>query len=130
MVKYENECVGCDVCYHCGAKRVAHYYCDDCGKELDDDYRESGSEILCDDCWYERLGFSDSITIENADIYGQKNTKTVELNGFWADGFSPEEINEILKREWLNGMTEAEILEDVRETAEWDKDAWIHAVNN
>lgn len=53
MTTYENDCVGCDVCYHCGAKKTKHIICDDCGEEKPI-YDYEGEE-LCIDCIEQRL---------------------------------------------------------------------------
>ena len=38
MVVFEDECVGCGTyCINCGRKHTPHYYCDECGEELDYD---------------------------------------------------------------------------------------------
>lgn len=35
MIKYENDCVGCDLpCVNCGLKTNPHIYCDVCGEEI------------------------------------------------------------------------------------------------
>ena len=50
MRKYENECVGCDVCIgsHCPNRNVLHLYCDKCKEEADLYYFDG--EELCIDC--------------------------------------------------------------------------------
>lgn len=51
MVKYENDCVSCDLrCtgHFCPYINMAHYYCDDCGEETQL-YEYDGSQ-LCADC--------------------------------------------------------------------------------
>lgn len=59
MVKYENECVGCntilDGCLGsaCQYKHVPHFYCDDCNEE--DDLYEFDGEQLCIECIKKRL---------------------------------------------------------------------------
>lgn len=56
MTEYENECLGCDVPYmgsHCPNRRVPHYYCDDCGEEID--IYEFEEEELCIDCIKDKL---------------------------------------------------------------------------
>lgn len=56
MLKYENECVGCPsemgcVGYGCAYRNVPHYYCDDCGDEIDGEvYGDDGHEHLCVHC--------------------------------------------------------------------------------
>lgn len=56
MVKYENECVCCDLpCMgtSCPNRNVPHYYCDDCGEE--DTLYEFDGEELCINCIKNRL---------------------------------------------------------------------------
>lgn len=49
-IKYENECVGCDLpCVNCGRKSVKHLYCDNCGNDCETLYIE-GSYELCEEC--------------------------------------------------------------------------------
>ena len=52
MIKYENDCVGCDlpcVMGVCSYYRVPHYYCDRCGEETHDLHNFDG-EQLCESC--------------------------------------------------------------------------------
>lgn len=131
MIKYENDCVGCERCYNCGAKETPHYYCDECGEECDyDEMIEAGEKHYHEDCWYDKLGYKETLTLENAEKYGNINTVTVEINGFYAPYFTEEQINELVKREYLAATSEADIKANVEEMAEWDKQAWMHAVND
>lgn len=55
MLKYKNECVGCDLpCVDCGRKRIAHMYCDSCGEEADELYHmidsAYDSQYICKSC--------------------------------------------------------------------------------
>lgn len=58
MIKYENQCVGCtDVGLYCMGvgcpnRKVAVYYCDQCGAELYDVFMVDG-EHLCESCLHE-----------------------------------------------------------------------------
>ena len=51
MVKYENQCVGCESCIGSSCKylRVPVHYCDKCKWELDEIFDVDGQE-LCEDC--------------------------------------------------------------------------------
>ena len=50
MIKYENECVDCDLpCIDCGRKNVKHLYCDKCGDDVETLYNFLGEE-LCEEC--------------------------------------------------------------------------------
>ena len=53
MVRSENDCVGCPQgCINCGLKAVKHYYCDECGEEIDPDDAESFNGMdLCIECF-------------------------------------------------------------------------------
>lgn len=68
MVRVKNECCGCAVpaypCRgeYCPLRRVRHYYCDRCGKEVDDaeDLRDDEDGVaLCDACWEELFDTED-----------------------------------------------------------------------
>lgn len=53
MIEYEDECVGCPpemgcMGSACPNKRVAHYYCDECGEERT--LRQYGEKQLCENC--------------------------------------------------------------------------------
>lgn len=56
----QNDCCDCAVpaypClgYSCPLRHAKHYYCDDCGDEVDTLYRFEGEE-LCGDCVVKRL---------------------------------------------------------------------------
>lgn len=54
MIKYENDCVGCERCGHCGRDKTPYLYCDNC-KECDDELYEFDGEELCIECIKERL---------------------------------------------------------------------------
>lgn len=131
MINYENDCVGCDYCYNCGAKETPHYYCDECGEEIgDDELYEIIDNHYHEECWYNKLGYQETLTLENAEKYGEKNKATFELNSFYTNGFTAAQIDEIIKREYLAGTTEAERKTEIEDFAEWDKEAWMHAVND
>lgn len=52
MIKYENDCVSCDLpCIgsNCPYYCVAHFYCDECREEADDLYWYDDRQ-LCQDC--------------------------------------------------------------------------------
>ena len=56
MIKYENECVGCPpemgcLGSSCSYRDVPHFYCDDCGEEIDGEvYEDDNYEHCCLDC--------------------------------------------------------------------------------
>ncbi len=56
MERYENDCVDCGIYGKCGScalnEEYAHYYCDRCGGEIDEDEHYSNEEYedLCEDC--------------------------------------------------------------------------------
>lgn len=54
MKKLENDCVDCGKpCFSsCPYKRVPHYYCDNCGEELQSDelFKWNGDEAWCKEC--------------------------------------------------------------------------------
>lgn len=51
MVKYENQCVGCETCIgsSCKYKRVPVHYCDKCEWELGEIFDVDDQE-LCEEC--------------------------------------------------------------------------------
>lgn len=65
MVKVENDCCGCAVPGYpcrgesCSLRHVKHYYCDDCGNEIDIEYdnlyQYSDKEQLCEECLLARF---------------------------------------------------------------------------
>ena len=58
MVKFENNCIDCGKpCFSsCPYKRVPHFYCDDCGSEVNEgELYEYGGEELCLDCIEKKL---------------------------------------------------------------------------
>lgn len=55
MVIYEDECVGCPYCINCGRKSVAHFYCDICGREIEDtDWLDEYDTHICSRCKEEK----------------------------------------------------------------------------
>ena len=53
MIRYENECVGCETCLpFCNLKKVPRLYCDKCGAEAETLYWND-SRQLCEDCIWE-----------------------------------------------------------------------------
>jgi hypothetical protein len=52
MIKYENQCVGCETCIgsHCRNRRVPVIYCDKCDYEIDGDVYDVDGQDLCEDC--------------------------------------------------------------------------------
>lgn len=61
MIRFEDECVGCPTemgCLgnSCKYNKVPHFYCDECGDEVDEgDLYEFDGQQLCIDCIEERL---------------------------------------------------------------------------
>lgn len=49
MIKYENNCIRCDNCIHCGADHEVVYICDECGEEVNTLYHLEGQQ-LCSSC--------------------------------------------------------------------------------
>ena len=49
MIRYENNCVGCDWCCNCGADHYAVLICDECGEEVPTLYEYDG-EQMCETC--------------------------------------------------------------------------------
>lgn len=88
---YDGEYVGteefAETC-HCGGEFVEAKLCPIC-KSV---YINSEKESICTNC------IEDGMTYENAVEMGEKYTKPVELNGFWASVFDTEEIEEVLKK--------------------------------
>ena len=132
MTDYEDNCCGCDVCYNCGAKHSLVYICDECGEAIDpDEMIERGEDThYHEECWYNKLGYKETLTLENAEKYGRKNKKAVELNGYYAEFYSAEEIDELIKRDYLASTKKESIDEEIKDFADWDKEAWMHAVND
>lgn len=71
MKKIENQCVGCDVCYHCGRNKVEVLVCDEC-KDYADYETDEGNfcehhfETMLNACW-------EDLTIEEkAELLGIK----------------------------------------------------------
>lgn len=67
MLKYENDCVGCDLpCIDCGRKHKPHMYCDSCGEETDVLYHmidsAYDSQYICKEC---RDSLFEVITLDN-----------------------------------------------------------------
>ena len=48
MIKYENECVECPQCVHCGRDKTQHLYCDRCGEDCEELYVFDGEELYRD----------------------------------------------------------------------------------
>lgn len=131
MIKTEDRCVGCEHCGHCGAKHTEVMYCDRCGQEISDfeDVKHLDGGDYHFDCWLEEVGYGESLTLENAEKYGEKHTKEVELNGFYGSIFTADEIEEILKREFL-GLPKDQQTACIEDTADWDKEEWLEAVTD
>ena len=54
MIRYENQCVGCPpemgcLGSTCPNRNVPHYYCDECGEEIEHLFEMYGEE-LCESC--------------------------------------------------------------------------------
>lgn len=82
MVKYENECVGCDLpCAYgaCSYYHVPHYFCDRCGEETHKLYDFDG-EQFCYWCVDETIEeFWDSFDLEEKAKMIDMNFREVEF---------------------------------------------------
>lgn len=73
MKKIENQCVGCDVCYHCGRKQVEVLICDECKDYADyetseGDFCEHHFEIMLNSIW-EDLTVEEKAKLLDIEIY-------------------------------------------------------------
>ena len=65
MKKIVNECVGCPPeigCFGslCPKRNVVHYYCDRCGKEVEEEkLYEHYEEEICEECLLEEFGVAE-----------------------------------------------------------------------
>lgn len=52
MIKFEDDCVCCDIpCINCGRRETPYYYCDKCGEECQpNEMYEYEDMQLCVDC--------------------------------------------------------------------------------
>lgn len=48
----ENNCVGCEICYHCGRREEENIVCDKCGCDA---YYSIGEDDYCEDCFEDEL---------------------------------------------------------------------------
>lgn len=48
----ENNCVGCEVCYHCGRKEEENIICDRCGCDA---YYSIDEDDYCENCFEDEL---------------------------------------------------------------------------
>lgn len=48
----ENNCVGCEVCYHCGREEEENIICDRCGCDA---YYSIDEDDYCEDCFEDEL---------------------------------------------------------------------------
>lgn len=72
---------------HCGGSVSEASTCDICGEYFHDDDLYSG---VCEDC------LKDEMTVDNAIKAGADAKLEVEINGFLASCFTPEQIEELL----------------------------------
>lgn len=73
MKKIENQCVGCDVCYHCGRKQAEVLICDECKNYADyetseGDFCEHHFEIMLNSFW-EDLTLEEKAELLEIEIY-------------------------------------------------------------
>lgn len=132
MIDYIDDCYGCPECRNCGRKHLEILRCDECGEVITDfdDYKEECGDHFHLDCWYNRNGYDESLTLENAKLYGDSHTEEIEINSFLFTQFSREDIEEILWREYKNGRGEEHYKDDVELLASQDKDEWVEEICN
>ncbi len=71
MTREENECCNCKTGSYpcrgssCGLRHVIHYYCDECGDEIEDSdgVIRVGNKELCLDCGYRQKGICYKFTL-------------------------------------------------------------------
>jgi hypothetical protein len=79
----------------CGGEFEEATMCEDCGNYfLSDEIYNA----RCEDC------LSENMTLENALLVGAENKEKIEINGYLADEFTADQINEILKRELMEAQ--------------------------
>lgn len=129
-IEIEDNCVGpcpqgCRI--YCPMKRVAVHHCESCGDVLhegDNHWHEDGKNEYCDDCYYDAIKFEESITVDNARANGAAHTGEVTINGFLAFIYDPDEIEEILWRDF-SAMPEYNQRSNIAEWATVDEEEWI-----
>lgn len=130
MIEYEDNCVGCPsnmgcIGSLCPYKNVPTRYCDGCDELLDDEYYTDGEKDYCEECYLKEIGYDDSLTLENAEIYGGLETETIELNSFWATQYTAEQIEKLCEQDFKK-QPEAKQIEDINGFVEsCYKDEWI-----
>lgn len=127
MRKIENDCVGCDVCYNCGRKEVEYVYCDKCGESIGDDFYEHDGGEYCYDCWLEARGYDESLTEDNARLFGENNEEDITLNGFLSWLYTREEIEDILWADFEKAPAERQRLW-IDDFANNDKENWLEEI--
>ena len=96
-----------------GNQTVYEEYYDDscsCGGYFDEaeecaccgEYMSGDNYIICEACLEKEAMY------ENAKEYGDENKEEVEINGFYANAFSADKIEEILDRELKNSSSAKE----------------------
>lgn len=61
MIEYENNCVQCEDCRHCGRDRQKIGRCDDCGDEVNDLWYGNDGKQYCKYCI---TGYIEKVRIE------------------------------------------------------------------
>lgn len=125
----EDECVGpCPMgCINCGRKHVAVHHCELCGDvvyEGSDHWHEDGKHEYCDECYYDAIGYADSLTTDNMIDYGNGCTESVDINGFLASMYSKDEIETLLWNDFC-AMPKEKQIECMDEWVKEDEEYWI-----
>ena len=108
------------------------YICDKCGDEMcvEGDYPldneffgdqfDKYGKHYCWRCWTETDEFAETLTLDNAVKYGERDR---EMNDFWNSLYSREEIEELCRKDFEQMPKE---IQDkyIREYAEYDPQNW------
>ena len=81
----EDNCVGCEICRHCGRDRQEAWFCDDCGDYTDELYVGEHGDELCWECYKGQYisKICDDCDDSTCDLCGREAEEMFQVSGDW-----------------------------------------------